>query len=227
MIRHKFTANTVRKFKSFRAVSAVIFVFALVVVASFLTVPRTRACGPFFTDAIFVYTKHPDFPLEKFAAGKLGVVSPTWARSYLVAAYRSLSGTPLSDAEAKGMKTLWDARLNLGYDSRDEDWVKNWNEARKKVPGASAAPEIRAYRNREKPHEYESFLNCQEDAFTNAEAVLNERITRFGADSPQVRSWLAAQDAVFMNCGEGRHLPEAASSDADALARADRAYQIA
>jgi hypothetical protein len=218
------------QWKSYRAAAAVGFLLTCMVAVAFLTAPPASACGPFFTDAIFVFTKHPDFPLETFAAGKLGVVSPTWARSYLVAAYRNLSGAPLSEPEAKGIKALWDARLNLGYDAGDEDWVKNWNEARKKVPGAPAAPEVRAYRNREKPNEYESFLNCQQDAFTNAEAILNERIARFGADSAQVRSWLAAQDTVFMNCGGGRHIPPEASTEAPdlpPLLRADRAYQIA
>ncbi len=220
----------VLKKKSYRGAGAIVFLLACVVAVSFFTTPPTSACGPFFTDAIFVFTKHPDFPLETFAAGKLGVVSPSWARSYLVAAYRNLSGAPLSEAEAKGIKALWDARLNLGYDSSSEDWVKKWTEARKKVPGAPAAAEVNAYRNREKPHEYESFLNCQQDAFTSAETVLNERIARFGADSLQVRSWLTAQDTVFLNCGEGRHIPAEASTEAPdlpPLLRADRAYQIA
>jgi len=206
--------------------SKILIVLMLIVAGLFLLSSRTNACGPFFTDAIFVFTKHPDFPLENFAAGKLGVVSPTWARSYLVVVYRNLSNNQLSDSEAKGMKSLWDDRLNNGGDTYDEAWVKKWNEARGKVTGAPKAPEIQVYRNREKPHEYESFLNCQGDAFTTAEATLNERISRFGADSSQVRDWLAAQDAVFANCHEGRHIPDPTTTQ-DALIRADRAYQIA
>jgi hypothetical protein len=200
---------------------------ALIASVSFLLPFRTQACGPFFTDAIFVYSKHPDFPLESFAAGKLGVVNPTWARSYLVAAYRNLAGNGLSESEAKAIKSVWDDRLNNSWDSNDEQWIKKWTEARAKVPGFAAPPEIKAYRNQEKPHEYESYLNCQQDAFENAEATLNERVQRFGAGSPVVRDWVAAQDTVFSNCGEGRHIPEAPRPDQDALIRADRAYQIA
>jgi len=59
---------------------------------------------------------------------------------------------------------------------------------------------VRVYRNREKPHEYEEFLNCQAEAFTTAAATLEERIKLFGADSPKTREWLAAQDVVFSNC---------------------------
>ncbi len=200
---------------------------ALALSVSFLPPQPTRACGPFFTDAIFVYSKHPDFPLENFAGGKLGVLQTSWARSYLVAAYRNLVGTNLSSNEAKGIKALWAERLNNGGGFNDDEWIKKWTAARKQVPGLAARPEIKAYRNRDKPHEYDSYLNCQQDAFENAEATLNERIKRFGADSAAVRDWVTAQDTVFSNCGGGRQIPSAASPDQDALIRADRAYQTA
>lgn len=203
-----------------------ILLLASVVATSLLLTSRSEACGPFFTDTIFVFTKHPDFPLEKFAAGKLGVVTDSWARSYLVVAYRTLSGNPLSDGEAKAINGLWEDRLNNSFESDDESWVKKWNEARK-AAGATTPAEVHAYRNREKPREYDSFLNCQQDAFINAENLLNERIKRFGTDSPQVKTWLAAQDTVFANCSEGKHIPEPAANSDDALIRADRAYQIA
>lgn len=200
---------------------------AMIAAVSFLLPFRTEACGPFFTNAIFVYSKHPDFPLENFAAGKLGVVEPNWARSYLVAAYRNLAGDGLSESEAKGIKALWDNRLNNNDGIHDQEWIKNWTDARKQVPGVAAPPEIDVYRNRDKPHEYESYLNCQQDAFENAAATLNERIKRFGTDSAAVRDWLTAQDIVFSNCRGGRQIPEAARADQDQLLRADRAYQIA
>ncbi|HMJ25062.1 MAG TPA: hypothetical protein VK475_04515, partial [Pyrinomonadaceae bacterium] len=200
---------------------------ALILSVSFMLPQPTRACGPFFTDAIFVYSKHPDFPLEKFAAGKLGVVTSSWARSYLVASFRNLAGNPLSENEAKAIESVWDDRLNNRWESNDDQWIKSWTEARKKVPGVPAPPEIYAYRNREKPHEYESFLNCQGDAFQNAESTLNERVKRFGADNEAVRDWLAAQDKVFANCKEGKQIPDPARADQDVLIRADRAYQIA
>jgi len=168
---------------------------------SFLFPHSTQACGPFFTDAIFVYSKHPDFPLEQFTTGKLGVVEPGWARSYLVAAYRNLSGVNFTTNEASGIKALWDERLNYGGELDDSAWIKKWFDAHSRVPGVAPSAEIRAFRNREKPHEYESFLNCQEDAFDNAVATLNERIKRFGAESAQVRDWIVAQDIVFSNCG--------------------------
>lgn len=230
---NRFPLNPKTKFdrasRTRRGLIVAALVIAQVLAIPFLLPQRTQACGPFFTDAVFVFSKHPDFPLEKFAAGNFGVVSASWARSYLVVAYRSLAGDPLSETEGKAIKSLWDDRLNNAYDYSSDSWLKDWNEARK-AAGASAPVEIQVYRNREKPREYESFLNCQQDAFVNATKLLNERVKLFGANSPQVQSWLAAQDAVFANCGEGRHMPKDAAAELPALPellRADRAYQIA
>ncbi len=187
---------------------------------------RTSACGPFFTDAIFVFTKHPDFPLEQFAGGKIGIVQPSWARSYLVVAYRALSAAPLSERETKDITSLWKDRLNLSDDSGSEIVPQSWVEVRKKVPGAPEIKEVQIYRNLEKPRDYEEFLNCQHDAFETASATLEERIKIYGADNPKVREWLAAQDVVFSNCHEGKKLPEP-TTDSDPMVRADRAYQTA
>src|SRR6185295_5477100 len=200
-----------------------------VLIISLLSVflPRNaEACGPFFTNSIFVYSVHPDFPLERFAGGQIGVLQASYARSYLVAAYRNLIGEKLNDEEISGLKSLWDERLNYGGGVDDFDWIKKWNAARAKVPGTAEA-KISAFRSREKPHEYETYVNCHEDAFVSAEASLNDRIKRFGADSANVREWLKAQDVVFSNGREGAQIPEAAPADSDALIRADRAYQIA
>lgn len=201
-------------------------IVVLLLVSSLITfVPRTaNACGPFFTDAIFVFQKHPDLPLESFARGRIGVLQPTYARSYLVAAYRNLTGASLSEDEVKGISGLWNERLSSDWSY--EDWLKKWRDARSKVPGVGEGTDISVYRDREKPREYESFLNCQEDAFQNAIATLGERARTFGADSAAVRNWVAAQDIVFSNCGGGAQLPQALP-ETDALSRADRAYQIA
>ncbi|HEY8226883.1 MAG TPA: hypothetical protein VIG25_16495 [Pyrinomonadaceae bacterium] len=185
------------------------------------------ACGPFSLGAVFVFTVHPAFPLERFARGELGVVQPSYARSYLVVAYRHLSGVGFNAQEQKMLTELWKDRLDYGWQLGEEEWIKAWVTARQNVPGLSDPPTIEVYRNREKPNEYETFLNCQKDAFDTAIATLNSRITKYGADSAGVKGWVAAQDQVFSNCKEGRQVPAAPTAESDSLQRADREYQIA
>jgi len=190
-------------------------------------VTSTLACGPFTMEAIFVYTVHPAYPLDRFAKGEMGVIQPTYARSYLYAAYRHLSGESFSAAEQKALTELWTDRLEQRWELGDIEWVKSWLEARQKVSGLPESPKIEVYRSREKPNEYDSYLNCQKDSFVTAISTLNERIAKYSADSPVVRAWIDAQDQVFANCSEGRHIPTPATADSDALTKADRSYQIA
>jgi hypothetical protein len=161
------------------------------------------------------------------AQGEIGVLQPGYARSYLFVAYRQLSGNGFNAEEQKALVALWKERLEFTWPDYDEEWPKPWITARQRVPGLGAAPKVSAYRHREKPNEYETYLNCQKDAFETAASVLDQRIKKFGPDSGAVRDWVAAQDQVFGNCSEGRVIPPAAPADADPLLRADRNYQIA
>jgi hypothetical protein len=199
----------------------------LLIVSLFCNVPSVFACGPFTTEAIFAFTVHPEFPLERFAGGDIGVVQPTYARSYLYAAYRNLSGAGFNAQEQKALVELWKERLDYTWEAHEADWTNKWIEARGKVSGVGTPPKIEVYRSREKPNEYDTYLNCQEDAFLNAASTLEERIKKFGDAGAEVKDWVQAQDQVFANCSEGQHIPASAVPDAPALIRADRAYQIA
>lgn len=185
------------------------------------------ACGPFSLDAVFVFNVHPDFPLERFTRGEVGVVQPTYARSYLYAAYRQMSGTGFSREEQSALLELWKQRLDFSWKDDEAYATKIWLDARKQIPGVGEPPNIGEYRSREKPNDYETYLNCQQDAFETAAETLAARIKKFGAESPLLKEWVAAQDTVFANCSEGQNIPAPASADADPIIRADRAYQIA
>jgi hypothetical protein len=192
-----------------------------------LNTPTTFACGPFTLEAIFTFTVHPAYPLEKYAQGEIGVVQPSYARSYLYVAYRYLNGLKFDPAEQKALTELWKARLNFQGSVDDQEWIKAWLAARQRVNGLAEPPKIEVYRNREKPNEYESYVNCTKDAFDTAISTLNARIAKFGAESPAIKDWVAGQDQVFANCSEGRHIPDQVPANADAVFRADRAYQVA
>ena len=202
------------------------FIAGLLAVVLLSALP-VSACGPSMIEAVFVHLSHPTFPLERYAAARLGVVQPSYARSYLYVAYRYLNGSGFTPDEQKALTELWKDRLGVGTSLNEEDWVKSWLAARKRVVDQDPAPAISVFRNREKPNEYESYVNCTKDSFDTAAATLNERVAKYGAQSVQVKTWLEAQDQVFSNCVGGSSVPAELAADADPLMRADRAYQIA
>ena len=203
------------------------YVVAVTLLTVLLNATPSFACGPFSLEAIFVYTVHPAYPLERFARGEIGVVQPSYARSYLYVAYRHLAGAGFSTHDQQILTELWKDRLDYRWDLGEQDWIKAWLAARQKVSDLPESAKIEVYRNREKPNEYETYLNCQKDAFDTAIATLTLRIEKYGADAPAVRIWIEGQDQVFANCSEGQHLPSPAPANADVLSQADRAYQIA
>jgi hypothetical protein len=194
---------------------------SLLLLAVLVSGPTTQGCGPFALEAIFVFSVHPEYPLSNFARGDLGIVEPTYARSYLVVAYRYFDGIAFSAEEQKELTSLWTERLDYTWELGEQEWITQWNAARAKVPGFNEPAKIDVYRSREKPNEYETFLNCQKDAFATASQTLEDKIKKLGADSAQVKDWLGAQDQVFANCSEGKHIPDAVAGNSD------RDYQIA
>jgi hypothetical protein len=194
-------------------------------------------------DALFSYSLHPDFPLSKYASGELGIVKPTFARSYLVVAYRYLTGKPLNAVEQKAFLDLWrrrllreDADYSYGYNTPA---VKAWLNARAKVT-TKPVSEIVTYRPvSQTPEAFAQFQNCPESAFENAVKTLNDRIVKYGANSSYVAEWVKGQDNVFCHCGpyvfnyqtkkfpDECAFPGEAPPGSDPALKADRAYQLA
>ena len=188
--------------------------------------PPSFACGPFSLQAVFTFTVHPEYPLEKYAGGEIGVVRPSYARSYLYVAYRYFNGGSFNPAEQQALVDLWRDRLENRGTAGEENWIQTWLSARQKAL-TGTSPKIDVYRSREKPNEYETYLNCQQDAFENAATKLEARLKTPGADTPALKQWVEAQDLVFANCSEGQHIPVPLTADAVDIQRADRDYQIA
>ena len=209
-----------------RKVRRSVFAIALLAVI-LLPGPLSFACGPFSLNAVFSFSVHPEYPLERFAAGEIGIVQPSYARSYLYVAYKYLKGDRFNQTEQQALVDLWHQRLNHSWESGEEQAVKTWLDTRQKVSPVGAAPKIEVFRKREKPNEYECYLNCQNDAFETAATTLEARISKFGPDSAPLKEWVEAQDRVFANCSEGQNIPSDLPADADALLRADRQYQKA
>lgn len=162
------------------------------------------ACGPFFRDAIFTYTSYPRFAERHFAAGDLGIVYPTFWRKFLVVAWRSLEGKPLTRTEQEA----------FAGGPPQNPWQRTmWKDVRteRELQGGN----------------YQSFVNCGEDAFRHAEEILAELKRQYGDSHAGVRSWLAAQDMVFANCESGEKIPPAIEPGQPAALARERQYQIA
>lgn len=216
----------------------ILCVFLSFILLSALTpLPPAQACGPFFTVTVFIQRIHPDLPLEKYAAGELGIVQPSYPRSYLFAAYGYFVGKGFDSAEQQQLVTLWQKRLQIGKFT--PDWlsdatnrpkhinpVDEWLGALREVTGE--APRLLS-NVAESRSSYAAYHVCGDDAFRTAAATLRDRAKEFGPQSEPTLQWVEAQDAVFRNCGGGQvsAIPEPASAQLPAQIRADREYQIA
>ena len=189
-----------------------------------------KACAPDFLTAVFSYVRHPDFPRSAFIDGRLGVLQPTFARSYLVIAYRHLNGIGMNQREREQARDYYKDRATGSWDHSGTDWAAQWREIRSRIQSPAAPPTI-LIGNGQLAYDAEThsfFLNCAEDAFRIAIQTLDARRRQFGASSPIFRSWIAAQDNVFENCqSRPAAIPSEAPSSLPVLLRYDRDYQIA
>jgi hypothetical protein len=171
------------------------------------------ACGPFLVDVATVTAVDPP-DREAFEQGAIGVVRPRFRRALLALAYRTLNGQPPLSVETSS------AQFSDGQTPDDSVW----RELRDRVLGVAPASTSRTPRVRE----YVTPINCMQDAIDTAVHTFEQRQATYGANSPQLREWVRAQDAVFANCEqEPLSLPAPAPATADALTKADRAYQTA
>jgi len=191
--------------------------------------PAIYGCGPWLDEAIFIPGGAPQTPQPEFAAGKLGILRPTMRRSYLIVAYRYLSGMKLTADQQREAIDVWNR--NLGPTPppfADQHPASDaWMKARERVEGVARLGPVGMYAPVIKEQPYQTFLNCPEDAFKTAGRTLDARAQRYGPGSTAVKEWLAAQDQVFANCdGAAGLVPDVLQSN-DPLLRADRNYQIA
>lgn len=207
-----------------------IFVAATLTLLSASLLP-VQACGPFEDFAAFVNEQNPDYPLRRFAAGELGIIRPGYARSYLVVAYRYLSGIKTTPDKQKEINALWERRLT-NPDGKVQKAVEQWAVERKKVQSAPLK-DVEVY----KWDPYSSgFQNYNADSFNVATETLKSKIAKFGIGDKRVTEWVVAQDQVFGvapnsakdSSGSTTAVAlEPLPADADAESRADRNYQIA
>ena len=195
--------------------------FALAPIAVLILMPfyTAQACGPEFFPDVFVRTFHADHPAD-YAAGKLGILLPTYPRADLAVAYRYLNGGTLTLQEQKAYKPLLSyaelypedtAVSAMNYDYANSKPAPEppgpadlWLKARNRY--APPQPEVHAVTKYSTVYSAGKILsdyyeNCQEGAFRTAITTLESRAKAWGAQSPALADWIKGQDAVFSNCG--------------------------
>lgn len=203
-----------------------------------LLAPLPFACGPEPMALVFTGIVHPDAPRANYFKGEIGVLQPTYARVYLFAAYRYLSGAPLTSDEGKIVAEYWGYSAGTtppagqNADGSRSTWLDRWTAERRKLdPGAKPLPGWGdgVFRLSQQ-NGYVYFMNCPAGAFRNATLMLADRAAKFGPASFEVQQWVAAQDQVFNNCAglekNQAQIPPTALAGWNPLLRADRAYQI-
>ena len=174
------------------------------------------ACGPFLTAMRPAETIRPAH-LESYDQGRLGVVREHFARRFLVQAYRRFSGRPAIAVEPTA------AAVTPFVPTAELAPIKAWRDLHKQITGTDPAVDTDR-----RIGDFQTIPNCLLDAYATAAKTGHARADKYGAASAQARDWVRAQDAVLANCsGTGLVLPDPAPAGADALTRADRAYQTA
>ncbi|HSR68681.1 MAG TPA: hypothetical protein VLU25_12150 [Acidobacteriota bacterium] len=192
--------------------------------ASGLTAGLLWACGPAPPYILFSFSRHPDYPLQKYAQGNLGILLEDFSPGHLFVAYRALLGKPLEGWEFEQMKLYWQERKPQEPVSAFQAGQR-WLRTVRQLTGRSQLSSIVVHR---RPWEgWSHYLNCHRDAFDTARSTLSQRVSHFGATSRAVQSWLDAQTVVFSNCSGGRAIPPSADPDLPEIIRHDRLYQQA
>jgi hypothetical protein len=196
-----------------------------------LAICPVTACGGMFPQAVFSHMRRPDLPLTRYAAGELGILQPTFARSYLAVAYLYLTERKLKgDQQAQAAKLWWHRLADLGTGDLDGA-LQEWLSIRKKVTSQPAG-NFDYYRHISDQN-FVSYINFLPPAYLSAANTLRSKLARPGTSLEAVKDWVSAQDKVFSissqpgESGDVQAVPSALPAGADPELQADRAYQIA
>ena len=219
-------------------IGAIVALASLVFLAMILLLCPVLACGPFLPEVVFSHTRRPDLPLTRYAAGELGIVQPTFARSYLAVAYLYFSNHKLTKDQQQQATNMWWHRLtDRGttplYTPEMENAETQWRTARKKV-NIPVPADFDYYRHISKEN-YTNYLNFQLQAYSTAAATLNSQLqsSKDGGKDPAVKDWVTAQDRIFAISSEPgtdadhKAIPDPLLGDANPVQKANREYQIA
>ena len=192
-------------------------IMAILLGASLLGTQAVGSGGPPLTpDYVTAYALDPA-DIAALSSGHLGIMKGAAPPAVLYLDWRLLHGWTVGADAGKSLATPCCGSQT----DRSFAWVAE----RDKVPGIGKNVYYVAA-DRPGP-DYTSTPTCFADAFDTAVKTLDDRMARYGAASPAVGAWVAAQDAVFKSCSTPDITLPAAPVGAPAWLLADRVYQTA
>src|ERR1700722_10760193 len=148
-------------------------VLTLVLILAFATPEGLDSCAIAPPQSVFINYQSPSNRRE-FLDGKLGVLRQSFEPRHLIAAFRILSGVPLTHTEKD---SLYEDQRDVGI------WTsyppQMWIQARQAVI-AGRAPEINEYGSLRRSGLVLYFENCKKEAFLTAKAILEELTEDWG-----------------------------------------------
>jgi hypothetical protein len=145
----------------------------------------------------------PDIPLERYQAGELGVVLPTYARAYLYTAWRGvmLGARDLKASPGMGYGLVVSVEGRPGgygewRQNAPDDVYAAWRNA------VSAALKRELLPARENDMVASTYRSCADSSYFFAAQTLNDLAKRSDATPARLQAWVATQRQVFRICGD-------------------------
>lgn len=167
--------------------------------------------------------------MPRFLNGQLGVLWPSYERSYLMLAYRQAQGLKPAHEEALAAllkPTSQEAPSTTASDTKPYG-AQNWIETRRQFGLRDTPYPIESGIREQISYVYSE--NCQPGAFELAALTLAQRQRDHGQAGDWVKLWAQGQDAVFSTCDKRNTALSLPTLPADAprWLQQDQAYQAA
>ena len=154
----------------------------------------------------YVKRNGTDIAVDRYQAGTLGVVLPSYERAYLYTAWRDVilgqAGLKSAPNPQGGLADLLALRQGGWANSAPgRDIYGAWRDAVAVALKGEMSPP------RNKDLVLESYLNCPTASYTFATATLTALVKRADATPARLADWVSAQRQVFKACGDDPEAP--------------------